>query len=30
MFRVMELEGELADFHHLWSGGEEILNPVTE
>ncbi len=22
--------GELADFHHLWSGGEEILNPVTE
>ncbi len=19
--------GELADFHHLWSGGEEILNP---
>ncbi len=21
--------GELADFHHLWSGGEEILNPVT-
>ncbi len=20
--------GELADFHHLWSGGEEILNPV--
>ncbi len=22
--------GELADFHHLRSGGEEILNPVTE
>ncbi len=22
--------GELADFHHLWSGGEEILNLVTE
>ncbi len=22
--------GELADFHHLWSGGEEILNPVTK
>ncbi len=22
--------GELAEFHHLWSGGEEILNPVTE
>ncbi len=22
--------GELADFHHLWSGGEKILNPVTE
>ncbi len=22
--------GILADFHHLWSGGEEILNPVTE
>ncbi len=22
--------GELADFHHLWSGDEEILNPVTE
>ncbi len=22
--------GELDDFHHLWSGGEEILNPVTE
>ncbi len=22
--------GELADFYHLWSGGEEILNPVTE
>ncbi len=22
--------GELADFHHLWSSGEEILNPVTE
>ncbi len=21
--------GELADFHHLWSG-EEILNPVTK
>ncbi len=24
------VRGELADFHHLWSGGEEILNPVTE
>ncbi len=22
--------GELADFHHLWSGGEEILNQVTK
>ncbi len=22
--------GELADFHHLRSGGEEVLNPVTE
>ncbi len=22
--------GELADFHHLWSAGDEILNPVTE
>ncbi len=22
--------GALADFHHLWSGGEEVLNPVTE
>ncbi len=22
--------GELAYFHHLCSGGEEILNPVTE
>ncbi len=22
--------GELADFHHLWFGGEEILNPVTK
>ncbi len=21
---------ELADFHHLWSGSEEILNPVAE
>ncbi len=26
----MEVGGELADFHHLWSGGEEILNPVTK
>ncbi len=22
--------GELAHFHHLWSAGEEVLNPVTE
>ncbi len=22
--------GELSHFHHLWSAGEEILNPVTE
>ncbi len=22
--------GERADFHHLWSGGEEILNSITE
>ncbi len=22
--------GELADFHHLRSAGEEVLNPVTE
>ncbi len=22
--------GELANFHHLWSAGEEVLNPVTE
>ncbi len=22
--------GELADFHHLWSAGEEVLNPVTK
>ncbi len=23
MFRVIELEVNWADFHHLWSGGEE-------
>ncbi len=22
--------GELAHFHHLWSAGEEVMNPVTE
>ncbi len=22
--------GDLAHFHHLWSAGEEVLNPVTE
>ncbi len=22
--------GELALFHHLWSAGEEVLNPVTD
>ncbi len=22
--------GELAHFHHLWSAGEEVLDPVTE
>ncbi len=22
--------GELANFHHLWSAGEEVLDPVTE
>ncbi len=22
--------GELAHFHHLWSAGEKVLNPVTE
>ncbi len=21
---------ELAHFHHLWSAGEKVLNPVTE
>ncbi len=25
-----EVGGELAHFHHLWSAGEEVLNPVAE
>ncbi len=28
--QVNGVEGELAHFHHLWSAGEEVLNPVTE